>query len=73
MVNMPYCRFENTARALQECYDALADEGGVEGVERTANQYEKPYVRKLIQMCKDIVDDYGDELWDDETGGWKPE
>ena len=62
MSNMSYCRFENTYQDLEECLTALQDEGGVEGVEKEANQYEKPYIKLLIEMCKDIVDEFGDEI-----------
>ena len=61
MSNMSYCRFENTFKDLQDCYDALQEEGGVNKVESGANQYEKKYVRRLIELCKDIVADFGDE------------
>ena len=61
MSNMSYCQFENTYGDLEDCYAALG-ESGIEELEENANQYEKKYIRKLIQLCKDIVDDYGDEL-----------
>lgn len=57
MSNMSYCRFENTFNALEECQDALALDG-ITGVESQANQYEKPYIRKLIALCKEIAQDY---------------
>lgn len=60
MPNMNYCRFENTYGDLQDCYDALCNEGGIEGLEEEASQYEKPYIKKLIQLCKDIVEDFGE-------------
>jgi hypothetical protein len=59
MPNMSYCRFENTLRDLQDCKEAL-DEQGVERI--VASDYEKPNVRKLIELCKDIVDSH-DEEW----------
>ena len=61
MGNMSYCRFENTYRYLQDCYDALSEAGSIKEVEETANQYEKKYIRKLVELCKDIVDYFGDE------------
>ena len=62
MGNMSYCRFENTYRDLEECYDALQNEGGVKGIEEEVSQYEKPYVRRLVELCREIVDNYEDEL-----------
>ena len=59
---MSYCRFENTYSDLNDCYEALANEGGVEGLEEESNDYEKPYIKKLIKLCQNIVDDFGDEL-----------
>lgn len=59
---MRYCRFENTYQDLEDCYEALANEGGVKGIEEEASQYEKPYVKRLIELCQNIVDDFGDEL-----------
>ena len=58
---MSYCRFENTYRYLQDCYDALSEAGSIKEVEETANQYEKKYIRKPVELCKDIVDYFGDE------------
>ena len=61
MANMSYCRFENTYGDLQECYDALTEAGSIKEVEENANQYEKKYIRKLVELCKDIAADFGDE------------
>lgn len=61
-MNMSYCRFENTLKALEECKQALDEDGGIEGVEETASQYEKPCIKKLVALCQEIADDYGDEL-----------
>ena len=60
MGNMRYCRFENTYQDLKECYEALQNEG-VKGIEEDASQYEKPYIKKLIELCKDIAEEFEDE------------
>lgn len=65
MSNMSHCRFENTFNDLQDCYDKLTEEG-VQELEANANKYEKKYIRKLIELCRDIVDDFGDIEDDDE-------
>lgn len=65
MANMSYCRFENTYGDLQDCYDALTEAGSVQEVEKDANKYEKQYIRKLVELCKDIVDEFGDYEDDD--------
>ena len=60
MSNMGYCKFENTYNDLEECYEALSNDS-IKALERDTNQYEKPYIRKLINLCKDIVDEFGEE------------
>lgn len=63
MMNMGYCRFENTAIALQECIDALND-----GEKLSVS--EKKYCRALFQdflnFCTDegIVEDEDGEMDD---------
>ncbi len=64
MPNMSYCRFENTYQDLKDCQEALQNEGGVKGVEEDSNQYEKPYIKKLIELCRDIVDEFEHETED---------
>ena len=61
-VNMSYCRFENTVKALEECLEDLYDKGGVEAVEEDASQYEKEHIRGLIELCQQVVDEYGDDI-----------
>lgn len=62
MANMSYCRFENTFGDLQDCANALEEADSIEAVEEDANEYEKPYIRRLIELCKDIVDQFGDDI-----------
>ena len=64
MGNMSYCRFENTYRDLKECSNALQNEGGVQGIEEEANEYEREYVKKLIELCRDITEEWEHELED---------
>ena len=61
MSNMSYCRFESTYNDLRDCEGALDDEGGIAGVEKDANGYEKKYIRKLVKLCREIAENYGDE------------
>jgi len=52
MSNMSYCRFQNTYKDLEDCYenwDNNLDEDEVE---------EKEAKKKLLKLCKDIVEDY---------------
>lgn len=59
MSNMSYCRFENTYKDLQDCYEAMGD--GIEDL----SESESKYFDKMIKLCKEIVDDFG-EPEDDE-------
>lgn len=61
MSNMSYCRFENTYNDLLECQQEL-EANSIRDIELNANEYEKPYIRKLIALCKEIADDYYDEI-----------
>ena len=61
MSNMSYCRFQNTYSDLFECYETLVNEG-VKALEKDANQYEKPYIKKLVELCKDITEEFEDEI-----------
>lgn len=54
---MSYCMFENTYKDLRDCLEALSD-SSIEELEDDANDYEKPYIRKLIELCKEIAEDY---------------
>ena len=60
MSNMSYCRFENTYRDLQDCYEAMAN--GTDDLSDT----EKRYFKKMVKMCKDIADDFHEEESEDE-------
>ena len=66
MSNMSYCRFENTYKDLQDCYDALSEAGSIEEVEKNANEYEKKYIRKMVELCKDIASEFSDDDEDDD-------
>lgn len=65
MANMSYCRFENTYHDLKDCYEALNEAGSLESLEQTVNEYEKKFIQKLVELCKDITDEFGDELYED--------
>ena len=58
---MSYCRFENTYADLQDCYDALWEKSLDE-----LSETERKYAKRLIEMCRNIADDFEDEINDDE-------
>jgi hypothetical protein len=51
---MGYCRFENTYKDLCDCEEYFGDDD--------LSISEKNYRDKLIALCKDITENYGDEL-----------
>ena len=59
MSNMSYCRFENTARDLQDCLDAI-ENGEINDL---SSQYEVDALEELLEICKNIVT-YKDEIED---------
>jgi len=53
MPNMSYCRFENTAGDVADCLHAL---NNGEGADSELNEYEKRGKRRLIALCRQIVE-----------------
>jgi hypothetical protein len=51
MANMSYCRFRNTLSDLRDCYYNM--EGVSDHEEQRARQ-------QLVELCKDLIDEYGD-------------
>ncbi len=56
MINMSYCRFENTLLALRECQEALYDTG-LDPFEHLSDAEAKA-ARKLMNLCRSLADDY---------------
>jgi len=52
MSNMSYCRFRNTLKDLQDCYDNWDNETSFE---------EEVSKEKLVNLCQDIISDYSEE------------
>lgn len=53
MINMSYCRFENTYNALKECYEAMDD---------NLSKEEQRYRMKLLKLCGNLAANYEDEI-----------
>ena len=53
MSNMSYCRFSNTLEDLRDCHDNM-DEDKLSEAEARAR-------KRLIELCKRIAADYGDD------------
>lgn len=56
--NMSYCRFHNTLAALRQCNEDMS----------VSSDSEKTARRNLIDLCRDIVEYYGEyedsDFWD---------
>lgn len=55
MSNMSYCRFQNTAKDLADCQEAL--EEGTEDLEGDELRAKK----RLVEMCRDVANSHGDD------------
>ena len=53
-MNMSYCRFENTLGDLRDCSENIWDED--------LSETETASRRRLVQLCKDIVEECGDDF-----------
>jgi len=51
MANMSYCRFENTAKALQDCIWAIE-----EGETTELCEYELRGLRDLLASCNELIE-----------------
>lgn len=49
MANMSYCRFENTYRDLQDCYNNINNQ---------LSDREHSYRERLVQLCEMMLEDY---------------
>ena len=62
MINMDYCRFENTLHAMEECLNHI------EECEETSDR-EIKYAKRLYEACKEFIDrcnDNGIKKYEDE-------
>jgi len=59
MINMSYCRFENTYKALRECTNTLTN--GVASLEELS-QKEREYAERLIWLCSEIAKEFEDDV-----------
>ena len=50
MANMSYCRFENTARDLRDCVQAI-ENGELDDL----SSYEKDGLEDLLSLCEELI------------------
>ena len=67
MGNMSYCRFENTARDLGDCVEALLNKEAEELSHYELNEYEKSGLADILKLAEYIVDmeDYINDILED--------
>ena len=58
MGNMSYCRFENTARDLGDCVEALLNKEAEELSHYELNEYELEGLEEILFLAQEIVDDH---------------
>jgi hypothetical protein len=56
MANMSYCRFENTANDLEDCFEHMGDDIN------ELSKSETKYRLSIIQTAKEIIEDFGHEI-----------
>jgi hypothetical protein len=52
MANMSYCRFVNTYQDLRDCWENMEEE---------LSEEEAKYKTRLLNLCKQIADNYCDD------------
>lgn len=57
MGNMSYCRFENTFKDLEDCYEALSNEGVVD-----LSVSELGYAKCLMKLMNEFLTDFKEEV-----------
>jgi len=59
---MSYCQFENTYKDLLQCLNAMNDD---------LSESETLYKRRLVDVCKEIIDEYElNKMSNEEDGEW---
>ena len=70
MANMSYCQFENTASAMQQCFDTLQEavDNGLsfdQFMERLSSDYERSGARRMADLMLDMAGAF-EQLHDNE-------
>ena len=76
MGNLSYCRFENTANALQDCLDAvetMLDHKGKNEYGEALYGPEKAAFEEMVELCDNfsnyantVLEQYGETMYNDE-------
>lgn len=66
MLNMPYCRWQNTASDLQDCLDHLG--ANLDGASQNARA-EKNARDRILRIAQEMIEDCGGSIaWEDGMG-----
>ncbi len=65
MANMSYCRFENTARDLRDCIEALEEGTFLEGYELSGYENIMELAQYLVEQSPKPLENQPEE-WEDE-------
>ena len=52
-VNMSYCKFENTVKAMRECYEDMPNHE-----DELSSDYERRAYKQFLTLCRRIASDY---------------
>jgi hypothetical protein len=55
MSNMSYCRWENTANDLQDCFNSLSEEGNIAEWYENLNSYEQQGFRNVMSLVNEFT------------------
>lgn len=57
-MNMSYCRFENTVNDMIDCIENM-------DITEMASKQEKEARKKFVELCVEVVENYGHEVEND--------
>lgn len=60
MVNMAYCRFENTVDDMRDCIDALCNAGWdlQEMMDNASSEHEARYMKVFVNLCQEVAEKF---------------
>jgi len=62
MANMTYCRFQNTLKDLQDCFDALNDEP----IDELSGD-ELASAKDMLLLCEEFIQEHSEKMEDHEN------
>lgn len=56
MINMSYCRFQNTRQALRECHEAMSDAPSPKLFAAQLSSEERQALRHMVYLMSDMLE-----------------